>query len=234
MKRLLLATYGLAAYASFVAALGLLTLSLEGLAFPLDARAAGSAWRAAALDLGLVALFGFQHSIMARASFKRALARVIPEDGVRSTYVFASSAVLAAIVSGWQPLPDLVFSPPSPVRATLVACSWAGWSLALASSFAYDHWALFGLRQSLGIRPKDESFATPGPYRWVRHPLYLGLLVAFWAAPAYSAGRLLFASSMTLYIFAGIAFEERDLLRQFGAAYRGYRQSVARLIPKIF
>jgi methanethiol S-methyltransferase len=191
---------------------------------------------AIAIDLALLAVFGVQHSVMARASFKRAWTRIVPPALERSTFVLASTLALALIVWQWRPIPEPVLWDLSGVPASLMQAAFcSGWLVMLASSFLIDHFDLFGLRQAWSMARKlpgtKQEFRQPLFYRYVRHPLYTGLLIAFWATPRMTAGHLLFAAGFTVYILIGIAFEERDLLSQFGSRYAAYRRQVGMLLP---
>jgi protein-S-isoprenylcysteine O-methyltransferase Ste14 len=196
-------------------------------------------WAEAVLnDLLLVALFGLQHSVMARRSFKAWWAGVVPEVVERSTYVVATCAVLALLFLFWIPVPaPVVWNVEHRVGVALLwSLFWAGWLLAGVSTFLLDHFELFGLKQVLAplvrhVAP-EAVFRTPLLYRHVRHPLYAGFLLTFWAMPVMTAGRFLFALAFTAYIAVGIAFEERDLIRQFGERYLRYREQVGMLVPK--
>ncbi|MFT3804504.1 MAG: isoprenylcysteine carboxylmethyltransferase family protein [Burkholderiaceae bacterium] len=199
----------------------------------------GAPWpQAVATDLLLLALFGIQHSVMARQGFKRWWTRVVPPALERSTFGLATSVVLALMFVFWVPITEPVVWRVE--QGVGVALLWSlyglGWSLALVSTFLIDHYELFGLRQVLARLkhrdPPEARFRTPGLYRCVRHPLYAGLMLTFWSVPVMTAGRLLFALGFSAYILIGIAFEERDLLRQFGERYREYRERVGMLVPR--
>lgn len=201
---------------------------------------AGAPWaRALATDALLLVLFGVQHSVMARRGFKRWWTRVVPPVVERSTYVVATCVVLATMFWFWLPIAAPVVWRVE--QGAGVASLWAtfglGWSLVLLSSFQIDHFELFGLQQVFaGLMqrtPAESEFKTPLLYRHVRHPLYVGLLLSFWAVPVMTAGRLLFALGFSAYILIGIAFEERDLLQQFGERYRSYREQVGMLVPHV-
>lgn len=240
MRRSLFFLYAVAAYiAALAAQLYLFGFSAD-LLVPrsVDTGPAAPAPQALATDLLLLALFGVQHSAMARSGFKRWWTRVVPVPIERSTYVLVTCAVLALMFRFWLPIDaPVVWQVDHRAGAvllwTLFGC---GWALALASTFQIDHFELFGLRQALArptLRPlPPPRFATPLLYRQVRHPLYAGLLLTFWAVPVMTAGRLLFALGLSVYILIGIAFEERDLLRQFGERYRVYRARVGMLVPR--
>jgi methanethiol S-methyltransferase len=191
---------------------------------------------AVVIDVALLALFAVQHSIMARPAFKRWWTRIVPPSAERSTYVLASSVCLVVLVAAWRPITDDVWRVTSqPWRALLTAVGLAGWATVLLSTFLINHFDLFGLRQVFARlrrrRLPEHEFATPFLYRAVRHPIYLGFLTAFWAAPRMTVGHVLFAAVTTGYILLAVQLEERDLIRVFGEQYRDYRQRVPMLIP---
>lgn len=201
-----------------------------------DAGPAAPLAQAVLVDLGLLALFGVQHSVMARAAFKRWLTRAVPPVLERSTYVLASSLVLAIVMWQWRPIPaPVVWQFSGAAAVAMQALFWSGWAVMLASSFLIDHGELFGLKQVFCFVMKEgapeQPFRTPAFYRYVRHPLYTGLLAAFWATPRMTVGHLLFAAGFTAYILVGIGFEERDLVAQFGSRYLQYRRRVGMLLP---
>jgi methanethiol S-methyltransferase len=188
------------------------------------------------IDAALLALFGVQHSVMARPAFKRRWTRLIPPSAERSTYVMATNLCLIALVVGWRPLTTDVWRVTvQPWQGLLIALSFVGWLIVLVSTFLIDHFDLFGLRQVLarwrGRRAAEHEFTTPLFYRLVRHPLYTGFIIAFWATPAMTLGHLLFAAAMTGYILLAVRYEERDLVSHFGDRYRDYRRRVPMLIP---
>jgi protein-S-isoprenylcysteine O-methyltransferase Ste14 len=239
MRGLLSILYGVAAYVACLAVLLYFIGFSANLFVPKSVDVgAGAPWvDALGTNLLLLALFGVQHSVMARRGFKRWWTRVIPAAVERSTYVVATCAVLALLFQFWVPIDaPLVWQVEHRAGAALL---WGlfglGWSIVLASTFLINHFELFGLQQvfaPLGQRPvREPEFKTPLLYRYVRHPLYVGLLLSFWAVPVMTAGRLLFALGFSAYILIGIAFEERDLLQQFGQRYRTYREQVGMLIP---
>ncbi len=192
--------------------------------------------QAIGIDLALLSLFAVQHSAMARLSFKRWWTRFIPVSMERSTYVLLSSLTLLLLFWQWRPIPNTVWSVTDPLAAgAIAAVYWIGWTVALSSTFLTSHLQFFGLSQ---VSTHFFSETLPAPflkttlfYRYVRHPLYFGLLLAFWAAPSMTAGHLLFALATTGYILIGIQLEERDLVGTFGEDYRRYRRQVAMLIP---
>lgn len=240
MRATITALYSAVVYVLFLATFLYAIGFVEGIAVPktVDSGPAGAALLAIVIDAVLLGIFALQHSIMARAAFKRAWTRIVPEEAERSTYVLFATAALALVCWQWRPLPALVWSVDQPLAATvLLAISWCGWAMLLVSTFLISHFHLFGLTQGftrlLRRTPAAPRFATPFLYRWLRHPIYAGFILAFWAAPRMSEGHLLFAALATGYIFVGIWFEERDLVRQFGERYKAYRESVGMLFPKL-
>jgi len=191
---------------------------------------------ALAIDVGLLTLFAVQHSLMARPWFKDWWTRIVPRPVERSTYVLFSSVALILMFWLWQPLGGVVWSVDDPVGRLVLRGLFAfGWGLVLLSTFLINHFDLFGLRQVyLQLRGRPYTalhFGTPGPYRLVRHPLYVGWLFAFWATPEMTFAHLLFSIATTAYILLAIQFEERDLVREHGESYESYRRSVPMLIP---
>jgi poly(3-hydroxybutyrate) depolymerase len=202
-----------------------------------DAGGVGPVARSIVVDVALVALFGVQHSVMARAGFKRWWTRVVPPVAERSTYVLVSSLLLVLLVREWRAIPAVVWSVESPVgAAALRALLWGAVALVVGSTFAMSHPELFGLDRAVarwqGRRAAGASFRTPLPYRVVRHPMQLGFVVLFWATPVMTLGHLLLALGMTAYVLVGVRLEERDLVRTFGREYEDYRRRVPRLVPR--
>lgn len=241
MKGLLSAAYSAVVYLFFFATFLYLIGFVEGLIVPktIDSGEVGPLGLSLMIDLGLVALFGLQHSVMARPGFKAAWTRLVPEDAERSTFVLVASLAIILLCWQWRPLPQLVWSIDDPFAAAAVrAVSWAGWGLVLLSTFLISHFHLFGLSQGfarvLGRSVPDGQFTTPLFYKWIRHPLYSGFVLAFWAAPQMSLGRLVFTLAMTGYILVGIALEERDLVAQFGTRYVQYRERAGMLFPRLW
>jgi protein-S-isoprenylcysteine O-methyltransferase Ste14 len=237
-RRLLLLTYGVLCYtlslATFLYAVGF----IGGFLTPtqLDDPAPGSLAPALAIDGGLLALFALQHSGMARPRFKRWLTWFVPEPAERSTYVLLSSAALFVLFWQWQPLGGVVWEVQGEAaRAAVFAVYAAGWMMVLATTFLINHFDLFGLRQVwLAFRGGPYTplrFTTPGPYRLIRHPLYIGWFTVFWAAPTMTAAHLLFAVGTTAYILAAIHWEERDLVAAH-PEYAAYRRRVPMLLPR--
>lgn len=193
---------------------------------------------ALAINLGLLTLFALQHSVMARPAFKRWLTRFIPTAAERSTYVLLSSVALLLLFWQWQPIGGIVWNVEHPIgSAVLDGLFLFGWLTVLVTTFLINHFDLFGLRQVwLYFRGQEYTplrFATPGPYQIVRHPLYVGWLLAFWATPMMTAAHLVFALVTTAYILVAIQLEERDLIDAHGAKYADYRKRVPMLLPRL-
>lgn len=190
----------------------------------------------ALVNIGLLLLFGVQHSIMARQEFKRALTRLIPWSAERTTFVLVTVIVLVLLYVYWVPMPASVWSVASPLwSGVLTGLFFLGFGLVLVSTFLINHFELFGLMQGWfrfkGKEPPKPTFRTPSLYKYVRHPLYLGFLMAFWATPQMSVGHLLFAAVWTAYIFIAIDYEERDLTTLFGDQYRDYMARTPMILP---
>jgi protein-S-isoprenylcysteine O-methyltransferase Ste14 len=238
MGRLIAFLYGVACYAACVTTLLYAIGFVSGIAVPktIDGGSVVPITDALGVDLLLMVLFAVQHSAMARRSFKRWLTRLVPAAIERSTYVLMASLVLAFLFWQWRPIPTPVWQIENAGLATAItALSHLGWLIVFSSTFLINHFELFGLHQVvsnlLGRRMPAPRFRTPFFYKLVRHPLYMGLIIAFWAAPSMTAGRLLFASVATLYIIMGALLEERDLVELFGDEYRRYRERVSMLVP---
>lgn len=193
---------------------------------------------AVVVNVLLLAVFGAQHSLMARPGFKAWWTRFVPPAAERSTYVLLASVLLLLLFWAWQPMPNVLWSVEGPVwRGAIWALFGLGWALVLLSSFLINHFDLFGLRQVVlhwrGQPYTPVKFKLTWFYRHVRHPLMLGFLIAFWAVPTVTEGHLLFALGMTAYIFVGIRYEERDLARHFGQTYQDYRAQAGMVLPRL-
>jgi protein-S-isoprenylcysteine O-methyltransferase Ste14 len=238
--RLLILFYAIMSYAVFLVsnlyALGFVGNYLVPKSIDVGGRTNMS--EAIVVDLLLLGLFAIQHSIMARPAFKQWWTKLIPAACERSTYVLLSSLILLLLFWQWRPMPMPVWQVGGMAAWLLVGVYWLGWLLVFASTFMIDHFDLSGLRQAFfalrGAEAPGQSFRTPLLYKIVRHPLMLGLLLAFWATPEMTAGHLLFATMTTAYILIGLQFEERDLIAQFGTTYQQYRRRVPMLLPRIF
>lgn len=234
-----MAAYGVVVYFTFLAVFAYLIGWVEGLVVPrtIDEGPAASLTTAILVDLAVLSVFAVQHSAMARPAFKRRWTRAVPAPVERSTYVLFATVAVALVMSQWRPLPDAIWDvEPTALRAAIYAVSFVGWGMVLLSTFLIDHFDLFGLRPVLRHRASkpatDSAFVTPSLYRVVRHPLYLGFLVAFWAAPSMTRGRLLFAVVLSAYVLVAIRLEEHDLVETFGERYRTYRRQTPMLIPR--
>jgi methanethiol S-methyltransferase len=205
----------------------------------IDSGAAGSLWSSLLINAACLAVFAVQHSLMARPAFKRVWTRIVPQAAERSTYVLFASLALVLVFWQWRPLPETVWFVDDPLLAgAITALSGFGWAMVLISTFLISHFHLFGLSQGFARLLKleadgDGRFVTPFLYRWLRHPIYAGFILAFWAAPQMSLGHLIFAVATTGYILIGIWFEERDLVAHFGSRYLAYREQVGMLFPKL-
>ena len=238
MGKIIAFCYGLAAYLvfffTFLYAIGFVT----GLGVPktIDTGTIVPLGEALVVNVLLMSLFALQHSVMARPQFKEWWTQFVPATVERSTYVLLASCALILLFWQWRPIPTVVWEVADPKLAmAIIGGSLVGWLLVLASTFMINHFELFGVHQvvnNLSGRPMvAPHFKTPALYKLVRHPIYLGFIIAFWAAPVMTVGHLLFAAVTTAYIFVGIALEERDLVKLFGDEYIRYRQRVSMLIP---
>ncbi len=240
MKRFTVFLFGIISYliffGTFVYAIGF----VGNLIVPksIDSGATGAFWPSLLVNLGLLGLFGLQHSGMARPGFKRWWTRIIPKAIERSTYVLLASLALILLYWLWRPMPELVWSVGAAwARTALWALYGLGWGLVLVATFMISHAHLFGVSQVRDYLMRRElwqpGFQTPGLYRHIRHPIMTGFFIAFWAAPDMSAGRLLFAIVTTGYILVALQLEERDLVRAFGDLYESYRRRVPMFIPRV-
>ena len=238
MSRFIAFLYGFAAYLvfffTFLYAIGFVT----GLLVPktIDTGTVVPLVEALVINVLLMSLFAIQHSVMARRQFKEWWTQYVPKSVERSTYVLLASLALVLLFWQWRPIPAIVWQVADPqIAMAITAVSLVGWLLVLISTFLINHFELFGLHQvanNLAGRPMPAlRFKTPVLYKVVRHPIYLGFIIAFWVAPVMTVGHLLFAAVTTAYIFVGIALEERDLTELFGDEYRRYRERVSMLVP---
>ncbi|MEO0468021.1 MAG: methanethiol S-methyltransferase [Bacteroidota bacterium] len=240
MKRFAALLYAILSYTVFFATFLYLIGFIGNLFVPkaIDGPLMVPIWQALLTNIGLIVLFGVQHSVMARPWFKVWWTRFVPQAVERSTYVLFSSLALIAIFVFWQPMGGNIWTVESPMLYNgLMVLFFLGWGILLLSTFLINHFDLTGLRQAwLYFRGKDYTdlkFRVPGLYKFVRHPLYLGFLIAFWAAPDMSWTRLFFASLMTLYILLGIQWEEKDLIAHFGKTYLAYKRAVPMIFPSL-
>jgi methanethiol S-methyltransferase len=238
MSRFIAFLYGLVSYAIMLPTLLYAIGFISGLPVPkgIDTGAVVPVTEAFAVNLALMSLFAIQHSVMARPQFKRWWTQFVPASVERSTYVLAASLVLILLFWQWRPLPAVVWQIDNEQIALAVnALSFVGWLILFTSTFLINHFELFGLHQVannlIGQEMSAPRFRTPLYYKFVRHPIYLGFIIAFWAAPTMTVGHLLFAAVTTAYIFVGILLEERDLIDLFGDEYRNYKNRVSMLVP---
>jgi protein-S-isoprenylcysteine O-methyltransferase Ste14 len=238
MTRFIALLYGLVSYFVFFGTILYAIGFVTGLVVPktIDIGTVVPLTEAIVVNLLLMSLFAIQHSVMARPRFKAWWTQYVPKSVERSTYVLLASLALVLLCWQWRPMPTVVWQVADPTLATAVlGLSLFGWVLVFTSTFLINHFELFGLHQvvnNLAGRPMPQArFKTPMLYNFVRHPIYLGFIIAFWAAPTMTAGHLLFAAVTTAYIFVGIFLEEHDLIEMFGDEYRRYRERVSMLVP---
>jgi protein-S-isoprenylcysteine O-methyltransferase Ste14 len=238
LSRTFILAYGLSAYVLFFGTFLYLIGFIGGFGVPktLDSGVPGPVGLAVAVNVGLLALFAIQHTIMARPAFKRWWTTVIPEPAERSTFVLVTSLLLCLTAWQWRPIPGVVWHVEGAAAIAIYTISAVGWVMVLASTFIIDHFDLFGLRQTLsyafGRSYRPPQYKEVYLYRFCRHPLMLGFLIAFWATPTMSASHLLFAGVCTAYVLVAIKIEERTLVQLHGTAYEDYRRRVPALIPR--
>jgi protein-S-isoprenylcysteine O-methyltransferase Ste14 len=241
MRRAFFMGFALVAYAIFFATFLYLIAFVANLSLipvTVDRGPAAPVATAIVVDLVLIALFGIQHSVMARQGFKKAWTRIVPEPAERSVYVLAASTMLIVMMAFWRPIDAVMWSVTTPALAMLL---WGlfglGWLIVLTSTFLLNHFELFGLQQAWfhwrGKTAAAPRMRTPFFYKLVRHPLYSGFILAFWAIPTMTFGHLLLAAGMSAYILIAIGYEERDLGHLFGHEYDEYRERVGMLAPGI-
>jgi protein-S-isoprenylcysteine O-methyltransferase Ste14 len=237
MKRVLSLAYGLVAYGIFLPTLVYAIFFVGNIVVPktIDSGQESPLLLAAAINTVLLGLFAVQHSVMARKGFKQAWTRIVPKHLERPTYVLAASLVLILLLWQWRSIPQAVWELHGPAATLQTFTFWLGWTLVLTSTFLINHFELFGVQQVWGYfrgrQYGNARFRTPVLYRIVRHPLYLGFVIAFWSAARMSLGHLIFSIATTGYILLGIYLEERDLVAEHGEAYRNYREQVPMLVP---
>jgi len=238
MNRIIALLYGITCYVFFAVTFlyAICFVSNIVVSKTIDSGPAGPVLEAIIVNLLLMSIFAIQHSVMARRQFKEWWTQFVPKSVERSTYVLFATLALALLCWQWRPIPAVVWQIDNPeIAKAVMGLSHLGWLIVLTSTFLINHFELFGLHQvanNFVDRPMPTpTFRTPLYYRFVRHPIYLGFIIAFWAAPVMSAGHLLFAAVTTAYIFVGILLEERDLIDVFGDEYRRYRERVSMLVP---
>jgi protein-S-isoprenylcysteine O-methyltransferase Ste14 len=241
MKRVLFFVYGVGCHLMFLAVYALLAAFVGGFLLPktIDSPQTVPLLAAGVVNLGLLVAFGVQHSVMARPAFKRVWTRLVPQPIERSTYVLVSNLTLLGLMWLWQPMPLVVWDVQNAVGWwLLVGLFVAGWLLVPAVSLMINHFDLFGSRQVwLHLQGKENeplAFQTPLAYGWVRHPLYVAWMLAFWATPHMTLGHLLFASVLSAYMVAASKVEERDLVGYFGQEYEAYRRRVPAFVPVVW
>jgi len=239
MKRILFLVYGLIAYGISMFTLVYAMGFVAGVGVPKSIDSAPSAPLGTALliDTILLAVFAVQHSAMARQGFKRVWTKIVPQAIERSTFSLAASAALVLLFWKWEPIGGVIWNADGEaLRMVLRAISFAGWMFVLLSTFVIDHLDLFGVRQVWlyfrGVPYAPPQFTVRGWYAYVRHPIYFGFIVAFWATPTMTAAHLVFAIATTAHTLIAIQLEERDMVKLFGERYETYREQVSMLVPR--
>jgi protein-S-isoprenylcysteine O-methyltransferase Ste14 len=238
VNRFIAFLYGLASYVVFFVTFLYAIGFLEGMIVPkaIDDGLVVPIAEAIIVNLLLLTVFALQHSVMARKQFKQWWTQFVPASVERSTYVLLASLALILLFWQWRPMPTVIWHIENPQLAMgVTVLSFIGWLIVLTSTFLINHFELFGLHQVVnnltGQPMPTQHFRTPLYYKFVRHPIYLGFIIAFWAAPTMTAGHLLFAAVASAYILVGIMLEEHDLIDLYGDKYRDYREHVSMLVP---
>ena len=240
MQRSLNMLFALAAYAVFFATFLYLIVFVGDIPVTMrtvDYGPAAPLIEALIIDIGLISLFGIQHSVMARQGFKSWWTRVIPKETERSVYVLMASAVLLILMNNWRPIDGIIWDVTNPVgEGVLWGLFGLGWLIVLVSTFLLNHFELFGLQQAWlhlrGRQAEPHQLRQPMFYKWVAHPLYSGFFLAFWATPQMTAGHALLAGGMSVYMLIAIRYEERDLTQYYGEDYKRYRSGVGMILPR--
>ncbi len=206
--------------------------------FSIDSGEAGNVYLAAAINLGLITLFGLQHSIMARPAFKKRLARFLPEAAERSTFMLGAAVVTFALCLLWQPMPQVLWQADNTMLYnTLLGIGLSGWALVFYSTFLINHFDLFGLRQVwlyfVGKEYTHLPFKLNSLYRYIRHPIMSGVFIGIWFTPVMTVGHLLLALGLSTYIIIGVYHEEKDLMQMFGERYLRYIRSTGKFVPSL-
>jgi protein-S-isoprenylcysteine O-methyltransferase Ste14 len=238
MSRFIALLYGLVSYLAFFVTILYAIGFVSGLVVPkaIDSGPVAPTMEALIVNLLLMSIFAVQHSVMARKEFKAWWTQFVPKSVERSTYVLFASLALLLLFWQWRPMPAVVWQIDNlPVAGAMLGLSFVGWLIVFTSTFQINHFELFGLQQVAnnltGREMPAPRFRTPLYYNFVRHPIYLGFIIAFWATATMTVGHLLFAAVTTAYILVGIMLEERDLIDLFGDEYRRYRARVSMLVP---
>lgn len=241
MSRTLTLLFAIVCYAIFFATFLYLIVFVGDFSFAsrtVDRGPTAGPLLAAAIDIALIALFGLQHSVMARPAFKAKWTQVVPPSTERSVYVLTASIMLMILFLGWRPIDTTIWNvTTAPLQMLLWAVFWIGWTMVLISTFLINHFELFGLQQAWfnlsGRQAGKPELRHPLFYRWIAHPMMSGFFLAFWAIPRMTVGHLLLAGGMSVYILIALRYEERDLTNLFGDDYRQYRAGVGGLTPRL-